>query len=481
MNAVLPNGVGAMLARIVSLGRRCGLAPEAVLLHVLDGAPLAEQAAAHCERPDRAGETVGENSQDDTATDARKGERVLQLYGTTALSNPAIARLVETSAQTVSWFIRQGRQRGDERARAGDLARGRLTQDEPCIQQDAYRAEDLAAEDGLLVDTTEADPAVVHRDQARPNIVGWSSSTIADRVLYLWAKTELTYGDIARLTGVVVDDVYDLIRAAKDAGGRRFQDGYDRRRTPPVPLSPQAAEVAPEAARHATDMPVANVTPIGEAPASKDPQPAAGPANAGGDHDVAQQQQPDVTGRATGEPASMGVDPVALENSAETANEAPMAVVSPERATEVAGEPEASPPASDRADPPAPPPVSPPAEKGTVRRASDSAVRPARPGPDTETAETAPAPAADHIVTVDAMTIVGPRGTLKGFPLVNAILQVLSPGALLPAASVAQRAGARSPAAVQAVLKQWADDLSSIGIEIVHFGESIRLRRAAAP
>lgn len=585
MNAPVPVGAGAMLARLIGLGRRCGLQPEAVLLHVLDGAPLPDPESellrniAHemagmpeHERPDVAPETL-----------IRKGDRAVHLYGTTALSNPAIGRLIESTAQTVSWFIRKARDRGDALVADGDRRRGRLDPQPACGESfvppteavDPHRPTEAAADplglasddeqpDGLVFRAPELDPTATSTEQERlddlndqlqvrlteeparedpsPPAVSVASLSKSEAALELWAKTDLSYVDIAHEIGSTPASVYERIRQGKKRGDKRWVDGFARR-NPSTGSQPDVA-------------------------------------NGGGEHEIAQQHEQDATLAATGEPAGetrQGDDPVAHSNSADTVNEAPMVVdgagddcstelrsessdippagengearrsqtapdvspegaqerpgsrvqippgtsvafegapvaqsgragqngdagsnpvraslgepgssevkapsVSPEGATDVVSVLEAS-PAPEPAGSPAPLPDPPPAEKGTVRRDSGSAVRPARPGSSSDGSVASPELPDDQAVAINAGWIVGPAGTVKGFPLVNAILQVLATGDLLGAGAIAQRAGARSPAAVLAMLDQWRGDLEGIGIEILRFGQdSIRLRRRGA-
>lgn len=560
MSAPLPACSGAMLARLVCLGRRCGLQPEAVLLYVLDGAPLPETESEllrniaqemaglpEHERPDVPPETL-----------VRKGDRAIHLYGTTALSNPAIGRLIESTPQTVSWFIRKGRDRGDPLVAAGDRMRGRVEGDvsadtaEPAIVDEAAPIPPTEAEpdawenDGLLFEFPEADPALgpgaqerldqlnhrqfdgmlgdaaettaAERPDERPSVdalsarqdeartreipsakaVNVSSLSKYEAALELWAKTDLSYVDIAHQIGSTQASVYERIRQAKKRNDPRWAEGQARR-------TPQPGAALPAGA------------------------------NAGGEHDLATQPTQTVTGNAAGEP-SVGDEPVAqplvsaeqmispegaherprsrvqippgssvacegapvaqsgragqngdagsnpvrapLGEPGSSADRAPS--VSPDGASEVASE-LVAPPAPEPAGSPAPLPDPPPAEDGTVRRASGNAVRPAGPGPDSENSGIAPELPDGHVVAINAGWIVGPAGTVKGFPLVNAILQVLAKGDLLGAGAIAQRASARSPAAVLAVLDQWRGDLENVGVEILRFGQdSIRLRRMGA-
>lgn len=525
MNAPLPVGAGAMLARLVSLGRRCGLEPEAVLLHVLDGAPLPDATDTEF-RGDMIERALGDitGAVEASPEFARKGERAVYLYGTTALSNPAIGRQIGSTPQTVSWFVRQARDRGDALVLAGDRMRGRrersTVQDEAPgkpverdLQDSAPGPEDDA--DGLVFRIPELDPNATPAEQERlddlneqrqtrleeevareapsPPAVPVASLSKNEAAVELWAKTDLSYVDIASEIGSTSGSVYERIRQAKKKGDPRWSEGFARR------------------------------------DARKSPQPDE--ASGGGEHEVAQHHKQDATLAAAGEPAGetrQGDDPVARSNSPEGAQErpgsrvqvppgtsvafegAPVAqsgragqsgdpgsnpgeeaspprssadrapAISPEGASDVAGEPEAIPPASEPAGSPAPPPDPTPVEKGTVRRASGSAVRPARPGPDPEPTETTPQLPDDQVVAINAGWIVGPAGTIKGFPLINAVLQVLAAGRLTAVGTIAERAGARSAAAVQAMLGQWRVDLEKVGVEIVHFGDDIRLRRAGA-
>lgn len=673
MNAPLPAGAGAMLARLVGLGRRCGLQPEAVLLHVLDGAPLPE--AENELLRNIAEEMAGrpEHERPDASRDAliRKGDRAIHLYGTTALSNPAIGRLVESTPQTVSWFIRKARDRGDPLVAAGDRMRGRV----PSEEQDAagdHRVPGVATEPARAYD--------VH-------------AIARNLVLDQWAHTDFDYQAIAAETEVHIDTVYDLIRQGKDKGDPRFEAGFARRDI----LAGRGREREPPAAAPAEhdgdvgngtviEIPERDPTPIeaereridriqeridrldgmqsalqeaAEAVVEPPPRPALGadrqkratggaptkaersvmlwsttdwsieaiaseigstigsvahylrtarragddrvgagdalrigvkpqaegtelnsplgateatmvvdgagddgataplsnsssipPAGEDGEasrgraapdvlpdgaskrprsrvrippgYSVAFEGAPVAQSGRAGRYGDAGSNPVrasigkpgssadrAPSISPEGAHDgrgfesrhdeagapaspcsaavaqagevAPPPQVSPEGASEVASELEVASPAHEFADSPAPQPESPaPADEGTVSRASGSAERPARPGSRSDVAEAAPALPDDQAVAIAAGWIVGPAGTIKGFPLVNAVLQVLAGGALVGVTVIAERAGARSAAAVQAILSQWRGDLERIGVEIVHFGDSIRLRRAGA-
>lgn len=519
MNAPFPAGAGAMLARLIGLGRRCGLAPEAVLLHVLDGAPLPETESELLRNiaQEMAGLPEQERPDVHPATLIRKGDRAVHLYGTTALSNPAIGRLIESTPQTVSWFIRKARDRGDPLVAAGDRMRGRVEGDAPADAtgeaipgevdpSPADGAEDASLtlplrdeeeNDGLVFEFPEADPALGPGAQERldslnerqfATILGDAAGTAAaenaverpsvdalparqdeapgretpsakavnvagltksEAALELWAKTDLSYIEIAWEIGSTSGSVYERIRQGKKRGDTRWADGFARR-------NPSAGSQPDEA-------------------------------SGGGEHEVAQQPVQDAIAGAAGEP-TVGADPVAPSLVPASFSGVPFHVDaaagetmnSPEGASEVAGEPEVVPPASDLAEHPAPLPDPTPVEKGTVRRASGSAVRPARPGPDPETPKMEAELPDDQVVAVNAGWIIGPAGTIKGFPLVNAVLQVLADGSLVAVATIAERAGARSAAAVQAILGQWRSDIERIGVEIVHFGGDIRLRRAGA-
>lgn len=569
-------GDGAMLSRLIGVGRRCGLTPETVLLHVLDGVPLAEvHAAAATRHPGEATLSAAPSTQ--IALDERtiavclapaeKKEKIANLYGQTALRNPAIAHLVDSTPGAVSWFLRQARESGDPRVLAGDRNRGvgigeadtdeapetlpclaeahtdlikaqiaettaklALLRDEPApapaeddsdglvfrqpecdagASPDEQERIDLLNEQisrtaAMLADAREtppaeavtqphpaapivpdeaqaapaADPAAPGERIARapaPSNKAPQPGTKAHQALELWATTDLDYVAIGARIQSTAATVYERIRQGKKRRDPRWQQGFTRRKQVP------------------------------------NPQPEAGQANAGGGHDVAQHQEQDATVGAAGEPRE-GVEPVAPENSAETANEAPMAVdgdgvavatappsqsidippagdgeprrgraepdVSPEGATEVASSIQGTPPAPDRAVSPAPPPFD-PVEKGTVRRESDSAVRPARPGSGQDGLATLPELAEDVVCAVNAGVIVGPLGTLTGFPLINAVLQVLASGVLLDSSVVATRAGVRSGPAVLALLRQWTGDLEKVGIDVVRFEPAdVRIKRA---
>ncbi|PZU87909.1 MAG: hypothetical protein DI527_18240, partial [Chelatococcus sp.] len=183
-------GTGAMLARLVALGERCGLPARMTLIHVLDGAPLepghipppggsrvpvggehheetpASAAAAAASRRNlratggldglkdalvaaTAGEMSGlravrsspvgfDAGLDGTIAEAMahplKRDRIAHLYATTGLRHAAIGQLVDTSRGTVSFFLRELRAAGDPRVAKGDLARGFATAapDEGC-------------------------------------------------------------------------------------------------------------------------------------------------------------------------------------------------------------------------------------------------------------------------------------------------------------------------------------------------------------
>lgn len=87
----------------------------------------------------------------------------------------------------------------------------------------------------------------------------------------------------------------------------------------------------------------------------------------------------------------------------------------------------------------------------------------------------------DQVLAVDRGWIVGPAGSVKGFPLIAGVLAALGSGDLLPAKLVAQRSGARSGEAVLQMLQFWRDDLGRIGVEVVRVGATdVRLRRKEA-
>lgn len=87
----------------------------------------------------------------------------------------------------------------------------------------------------------------------------------------------------------------------------------------------------------------------------------------------------------------------------------------------------------------------------------------------------------DQVLAVDRGWIIGPAGSVKGFPLIAGVLATLAAGELLPAKLVAQRSGARSGEAVLQMLQFWRDDLGRIGVEVVRVGTAdVRLRRKEA-
>ena len=87
----------------------------------------------------------------------------------------------------------------------------------------------------------------------------------------------------------------------------------------------------------------------------------------------------------------------------------------------------------------------------------------------------------DQVLAVDRGWIVGPAGSVKGFPLIAGVLATLAAGELLPAKLVAQRSGARSGDAVLQMLQFWREDLGRIGVEVVRVGTAdVRLRRKEA-
>jgi hypothetical protein len=472
-------GDGAMLARLIGLGRRCGIAPEAVLLHVLDGAPLPEAPTA---AKLKAGETriyttsgqlLRQTPPQPESLDlirfARFGNLGESARGSSSVPEPAAPTVPPSQGATTAIASPDEQERvnllNDQIAETAAIVAERLAS--PGGSDGAGGIETAPAADPLAPD--EADSLAAAAEPL------FRAGTKADQALTLWATGDLDFAAIAAEIGSTPATVYERIRQGKKHGDPRWQQGFARRNQVP------------------------------------NPQPDAEPANAGGDHEVAQQQEQDATVGAAGEP-SEGVEPVAPENSAETANEAPMAVdgdgvavatappsqsisipptgehgearrgqtapdVSPEGAPEVAGEIPGTPPAPDQAGSPAPPPFD-PEEKGTVRRESGSAVRPARPGADHEAPTTQPELADDVVCTLNAGVIVGPRGSLNGFPLINAVLQVLAAGELLPSGVVATRAGVRSGPAVLALLRQWTDDLEKIGVEVIRFGpEDVRIKR----
>lgn len=453
MTAAMSPGAGAMLARLIGLGSLCGLSAEAVLLHVLDGAPLPDPKAAAPATQLAPGETnnfespcdlqVGPASEEalDTIRFAQFGKKVSSPYPAGRVEAPAALPEVENDGLVFA-----------------------IPECDPGL--DPGEQERL---DGLDELQATALFQTVAEASAMPQVQAETSKM--ERTLDLWATTDLDYRGIAHEISSTAGSVYERLRQAKKRNDARWMQGFTRRDLMMPSLS--GAEGRKEAA------------------AQQEQAPADGP-----------------------EEPSEVVEPACHENSAETANEAPMVVdgagddcstelrskssdippagehgearrglvapdVSPAGATEVVGEACAHTPVPDLAVSPALPPFD-PVPEGPVRRESGSAVRPARPGAASEAVRDEPELADDQAVAIRSGWIVGPAGTRKGFPLVNAVLSVLAGGDLIGTTQVAERAGARSAAAVRAVLDQWREDLEAIGVEVIHFGDSVRLRRAGA-
>lgn len=532
-------GAGAMLARLVDLGSRAGLSATQTLLHVLDGAPLPDPEQAptsisdivervtggnppapgpSCELPVaeapieafpprlRVQLLQGEATLPPEVQDALgaelKRDRVLNLYAITAFRRPRIAELAGTTLQGASFFLKEARAKSDPRIAAGDARRGgppRAQAVLPAEQTDSHPA-GQAEQTGAGAATAGGD------DVTEPQVSTLSAETSGEPVRMgdepdhpLGSSTEECAerdagssdldGDVAAFPAppAVQEDAPEKGTVSQpdttleapppaDTADRPAGPGQELPETADSMVGGDPVAAAPSRAEETGDEGVVSESTLtgGESAAEEaganPPAPASSPPRQNASAVIERLWRDTLLKQSEiGEQVGKTVAFVGAIISQKRKKRSPAILVGDAARLKADAERlKMVPPAAAAAAAPAEPAVAAPV----------GAPVPAKPR-DPDQPDDLVLLKPGEILAIDRGWIVGPAGSLKGFPLIGAVLMTLAGGELFDATVVAKKCAVRSGDAVLAQLSHWKADLASIGVEVVRVGKAdVRLRRA---
>ena len=443
---------GAMTVRMIELGARAGFSVEQTVLFVLDGVPLPV-------RPQRpAIETVPR---------PLKRDQIADLYATTALRQPAIAEMVQTTPGTVSFFLREMRRAGDDRVLRGDAARG--------LKFPEHAPNEAPMEVGVDVDAATAVPSQLdsippagEEEGGRTDLAPDVSPDGHESLCFEFPEA-----------GPLDQDLLDLLNA--EAFARELGVEPDREECAERDAGPSgeivAASPAPPTVLGVSEKGTVSLQPPASAPALVAADTADRPAGPGdefeaslasdaGDASSAETVAPPATVSAQAEPV---LDLFGSTELTQRAIGAELGIAEHRisvmlKAARAAGDPRVLRGDEVRA------------RLESERRRKDAEARQARkaPSPPPPPVEIVADPAA--LVRIEDGFIHGPAGSVKSFPLISRVLAMMASGAVVNARDIAKTCEVRSGAAVMNQLIFWREDLAKIGIALIADSDTLDLQ-----